>query len=234
MHRVDGWLPPVEGEIFLSELKRLEACQFKQDWNDAKQRLGREPLANELGRTTPQRNAAALAVMAQRSAALGDKPITNLPCVNIHLDWDTYQAICNEMLGFDAHYPADGRRETEAGHTVTPQQCANLLVQGHIRRVVTGPNGHILNFGVKKRYFTGGLREAIMVRDRTCTEPGCTVPARQCQVDHGQPASDGGPTDEANGYLKCAFHNGLKGTRTAKPQIVDHKPHLTWYQPAVE
>src|SRR5207244_12848081 len=61
-------LDPVSGAIVGGELRRLEDKLFKADWKQAKQRLGRDPLAHELGRTSQHRRADALTEMAVRSA----------------------------------------------------------------------------------------------------------------------------------------------------------------------
>jgi hypothetical protein len=63
------------------------------------------------------------------------------------------------------------------------------------------------------------LREQIQLRDRTCVFPGCTRPARGCDVDHiveydhdaeaeGRPQP--GPTQTDNLACLCRFHHRLK------------------------
>jgi hypothetical protein len=63
------------------------------------------------------------------------------------------------------------------------------------------------------------LREQIQLRDRTCVFPGCTRPARACDVDHVIPydhdaEADGrpqpGPTSTDNLACMCRFHHRLK------------------------
>ena len=73
-----------------------------------------------------------------------------------------------------------------------------------------GAQGEILDFGRKKRLFTGALREALILRDRTCQHPGCDVPARKCEGDHVTPWSQGGVTSERNGQIRCDYHNRWK------------------------
>ncbi|MEE9413675.1 MAG: DUF222 domain-containing protein [Acidimicrobiales bacterium] len=235
MYRIDGWLTPIDGELVDNELTRLEKVEYLADWAEAKRRLGFEPSQNDLVRTRAQRKAAALAKMAQRSASLGVAPVSSLPCLNVNIDWETFQAITSQMAGLDAELPADGERQTEAGHNVSPTQAAQLLMEGHVRRVVYGPDGHILDFGYKTRFFTGGLREAVMLRDRYCAEPGCGLPARLCEIDHVVPREKRGATSESNGRARCSFHNGLKGANIEPEAVItDHRPFLTWYRPASE
>jgi hypothetical protein len=63
------------------------------------------------------------------------------------------------------------------------------------------------------------IREQIQLRDRTCVFPGCTRPARGCDVDHiieydhdadaeGRPQP--GPTQTDNLACLCRFHHRLK------------------------
>jgi hypothetical protein len=63
------------------------------------------------------------------------------------------------------------------------------------------------------------LREQVQLRDRTCVFPGCTRPARRCDVDHiiaydhdaeveGRPQP--GPTTTSNLACLCRFHHRLK------------------------
>jgi hypothetical protein len=63
------------------------------------------------------------------------------------------------------------------------------------------------------------IREQVQLRDRTCVFPGCTRPARRCDVDHiveydhdaeaeGRPQL--GPTTTSNLACLCRFHHRLK------------------------
>jgi hypothetical protein len=63
------------------------------------------------------------------------------------------------------------------------------------------------------------IREQVILRDRTCVFPGCTRPARRCDVDHiiaydhdadaeGRPQP--GPTTTSNLACLCRFHHRLK------------------------
>jgi hypothetical protein len=63
------------------------------------------------------------------------------------------------------------------------------------------------------------IREQVQLRDRTCVFPGCTRPARGCDVDHiveydhdaeveGRPQP--GPTQTDNLACLCRFHHRLK------------------------
>ncbi len=232
MVRLDGWLPTVAGETFANEFERLRRHLYDLDVTEARERLGRAPGPDELSRTADERSVAVLVLMAQRSASLGDGPLTALPCVNIMMDYDTFVATNREFMGLPALYPANGVCRTEAGVPVSPRDALESMLAGFVRRVVFDPAGHILDFGQKARYFVGGLREAVMLRDQTCVEPGCNVPARFCEIDHCRSWTDLGHTSERNGNCRCRFHNGRKGRRSVDPIIValDDEKHQAGFE----
>src|SRR3546814_2215472 len=60
-------LDPVRGAIVSETLDMIERELFEADWAEAKARLGRKPLLDELARTNAQRYADALTVMATRA-----------------------------------------------------------------------------------------------------------------------------------------------------------------------
>jgi hypothetical protein len=63
------------------------------------------------------------------------------------------------------------------------------------------------------------IREQVQLRDRTCVFPGCTRPARRCDVDHiieydhdaeAEGRRQPGPTQTDNLACLCRFHHRLK------------------------
>jgi len=54
-----------------------------------------------------------------------------------------------------------------------------------------------------------GVAAAAQARDRSCRAPGCTRPARHCDIDHVTPWPDG-PTSLANAAVLCRYHHRLK------------------------
>ena len=103
--------------------------------------------------------------------------------------------------------------ELEDCTPITARTAISLGLAGTIRRVVFGPDSQILDFGNDVDYFHGPLREAVVIRDRFCRDPGCGLPGRDCQIDHRVPRSRGGPTAATNGECKCGTGNRLKGDR---------------------
>ena len=210
MRRMDGWLDPVNGTVFDTELRRREQELFEADWAEARERLGDDATADDLRRTPKQRRADALVEMAKRSATLQGKARAPLWVLNLHMNWATYCAETARYEGTapaEAPYPDEMLCELDDGTVIPPSQLLSLALQGQVRRVVFGPDGHILEFGRAKRFFDGGLREALNVRDRTCAHPSCEAPARMCQADHIRPWVQGGTTGETNGRIYCGFHN---------------------------
>ncbi len=78
-----------------------------------------------------------------------------------------------------------------------------------LRRLWTSPNGRdLVAMDSRRRFFHGGLRRLLELRDPTCRVPWCDAPARQ--IDHVVPAAHGGATSAANGAGLCQCHNLVK------------------------
>lgn len=58
------------------------------------------------------------------------------------------------------------------------------------------------------------LADDVLTRDRTCTFPGCRVPAMRCDLDHIEPFDPSRPADgqtvDANLHALCRHHHNLK------------------------
>jgi hypothetical protein len=54
------------------------------------------------------------------------------------------------------------------------------------------------------------LRNVVMIRQRTCSFPGCRRPARRCDLDHTVPYDQGGATCECNLAPLCRRHHQAK------------------------
>ncbi|NYE38420.1 hypothetical protein F4692_003568 [Nocardioides cavernae] len=57
---------------------------------------------------------------------------------------------------------------------------------------------------------TTRIREAVILRDKTCVFPWCTRSARRCDLDHVTPYDAGGPTSTSNLAPLCRTHHRLK------------------------
>ncbi len=206
----DGWdlkgsLTKVGGEIVRTQLQRCFDDLWRQDWNEARDRLGEgTPISEaDLGRTHRQRWADALVEMARRAGACLPGDALPMPLVTVHVT-------ATEMTG-----PI---RETFNGLALSRRDVADLIASGaDWERVICGPSGQPVNLTSVQRNFTGALRRAVQLRDRVCSHPTCDVEAERCQVDHVVEHSAGGPTNIDNARLLCPKHNLQRPGRGKKP-----------------
>jgi hypothetical protein len=202
---LDATFDPVGGEIVAGELERIERELFEADWAAARDQLGREPVATDLGRTAGQRRADALVEMAARSASLPEGAARCRPLITVVIDHPRFAQLC----------------QTAGGAVLTTGQVIPLLTEADVERVVFGPAGRAIDVGARRRLFTGATRRVVEVRDLFCADPsGCDVPYPQCQVDHIEPWAAGGDTVQANGRLLCPFHNRNR-PRARRPEAAD-------------
>ena len=96
----------------------------------------------------------------------------------------------------------------EDGTPVPATALATALCDCELTRIVIDADGVPIDLGRSQRLYTGPQRRAVIARDRHCIWPGCTLPARYCDVHHllwwGR---DHGPTSVDNGALACDFHH---------------------------
>jgi len=64
--------------------------------------------------------------------------------------------------------------------------------------------------GTTRRRPTAELTRRVRARYPHCVFPGCRMPARNCDIDHNQAVSEGGPTTEPNLSPLCRRHHILK------------------------
>jgi hypothetical protein len=192
---LSGLLDPVRGSVVNNMLQAIEHELFLADWNDARQRLGRDPAVHELARTSTQRRADALVEMAMRA---GTNP----------KDGRRPMILLSVLVGYETFA---GRICQLADNTaITPGSLLPWLTEAHVERVVFDSPSRIIDIGQKRRLFTGATRRLIEIRDRECIDELCEEPAGRCQADHTQPWSHGGPTTHTNGKLRCGHHNRLR------------------------
>ena len=177
---INGMLDPVGGAIVADELDRLEHGLSQADQRDG------------VTRTAKQRRAAALVIMAQRSATT---PAERAPTAAA-----VHRAPRTRHL----------RRPVRAGqrhrhHTPPPGPLARHGRAGDnpVRRAVHGgvrlPPPLLHRRRPSRRSRSG--------TDTASIRAGCDVPADRCDVDHIVPYSSGGLTSQFNGRLECATHN---------------------------
>ena len=101
-----------------------------------------------------------------------------------------------------------GIAQTTTGDKITAGQARRLACQAGLRAAVLGTKSEILDLGRESRLFNPAQRLAMEIRDQTCTEPACTMPAAYCEAHHPHPWSQGGHTNLHDGRLLCPFHHG--------------------------
>ena len=215
---VDAHVGTAQGALILEVFERYVEAELRHDL-DSRDALGLTTMS-DLPRTAAQRRADALHAIFC-SAAVGSSPAPE-PVVNILIDADTYEAAV-VALANDERLPSLARRpddihhrrcETTSGLMLDPIDVVSASLLGHVRRVVIGSDGTVIDLGRKSRLFTGAAREAIWMRRRRCVWPSCS--RLHCEVDHRVPWSEGGRTSPDNGDPLCAKHNRWKtrGYRT--------------------
>ena len=119
------------------------------------------------------------------------------------------------------HRDVDGRCELIDGTPIHPQFGVAALALAELRRIVLGADSEIKDLGRGVRCFPIHLKQALLVQARgRCDVPACDAPASWLQADHLIPWGRWGPTNIANGCIKCQPHNREKRDRLP----VERKP----------
>ena len=100
-----------------------------------------------------------------------------------------------------------GAATTLTGDVLDPTAARRLACDSDLIPAVLGSQNEPLDVGRSKRLVTGGLRAAVMLRDRGCTFPGCDRPPPFCEVHHIRHWADGGTTSLANSAMLCTTHH---------------------------
>jgi len=181
MTRVDGLLDPQSASIVRTTLDSIV--------NDS--------AFDDTGRTREQRQSDALTQLctaASKGEITGGRSNAKL------LVSTTYEALCER---------ASTRGHTNVGNTIDAVAVRQLACDAGIHRVITGPGSSILEFGRQTRLVTDNQFCALVVRDRHCRWPGCTIRATWCDAHHIVEWSAGGDTDLGNLALFCHHHHHL-------------------------
>ncbi|MBO1756719.1 HNH endonuclease signature motif containing protein [Allobranchiibius sp. CTAmp26] len=102
-----------------------------------------------------------------------------------------------------------GIGDTTDGDYLDAGTLRRLACDADLIPAVLGGDSEPLDVGRAKRLFTGGLRTAIIHRDKGCTFPGCDRPPDWCEAHHVTPWWAGGKTNLANAALLCARHHTI-------------------------
>ncbi|MFZ4895826.1 DUF222 domain-containing protein [Plantibacter sp. Mn2098] len=99
---------------------------------------------------------------------------------------------------------------------IDPETAARLTANAKsFTRILTHPEtGAVLSVGRDRYKPPPDLKRALMIRDTHCRAPGCTRPARRCDLDHTIAWSAGGETSVENLAHLCPKHHHLKHDTT--------------------
>ncbi|MCU1499763.1 MAG: endonuclease [Acidimicrobiales bacterium] len=158
---LQGRTDAIPGAIILGELERLERQLWAEDWAAARAEHGLDARPHHLARTTAQRMADALELMARRSAAMVPDARPARPLITVLVGYETFKGRVCEL--------ADGT-------VLTPGQVASLLTEADIERIVFDTPSRVIDVGAKTRFYRGATRRAIEVRDQFCYSPAATTP----------------------------------------------------------
>ena len=207
--------------------------EFRKDCEARRAEHGERADEMPLPRTDGQRRFDAMVAIFERAyAATGDAklpdPVVNIVCDQrtmhdllaragialaggevIDLDELTKQQIDSVLAEFvsDPTSILTRRCETSSGQQIAPQLLIRALLTAQVRRVVLDAKSTVIDFGERKRLFTGNGRLAATLLERFCQHGGCEVPADRCQIDHNESHSAGGRTDQSNAGPECGPHN---------------------------
>jgi hypothetical protein len=81
----------------------------------------------------------------------------------------------------------------------------------------------VLDLGRRTRLITPALRRALRLRDRTCAEPGCTLPAKYCDGHHIIHWTQHGPTSLPNLEFRCRRHHLLQHQRDLRAAVTTRR-----------
>jgi Domain of unknown function (DUF222) len=184
-YELAGWLDREAAEIVRSALSPLAAPRPATD------------VEVDL-RDATQRDADALVELAQRVLSDGELPTEGgeRPQVVVTVSLPVLQGrIGTASLALGGPINADVARRIACDAAVIP--------------VVLGARGEPLDVGRASHTVPTAIRRAVIVRDGGCVFPGCSVPARWCDIHHVIHWADHGPTSVENCVALCGRHHRL-------------------------
>jgi Domain of unknown function (DUF222)/HNH endonuclease len=214
-------------------------AEFQADVAARAEMYGENAPASLLPRTDAQRRFDAIVKIFETAAAMPAGATMPGLVLNVVASQERFEhelaryGLIDAVRGADPALTTDLLRqycETENGIAVIGHDIVRAALTGHVRRVVIDGHGTVVDFGRKRRLFTGPAREALKVMIAGCEYIGCDIRPTSCQIDHiAEWVRDGGTTDLANGALKCSTQNrhkhrlGINEARDANGTLVQYR-----------
>jgi hypothetical protein len=207
---------------FVTIFQRHVQAEFQRDVDTRRTLHGDTADQHPLPRTAAQRRHDAIHTIFLTAVTAPTNGRRPEPVVNILCDATTFtnalrrhhlydDTELDQQLLDNAPDLINRRCETTTGVVVHPDHMLRAALSGHIRRVVIDSAGVVIDMGRLQRLFTGSARTAAQLLTRTCTHPGCTIPAHLCDIDHMQPwAAANGHTNQHNAAPLCNPHDRHK------------------------
>lgn len=170
-------------------------------------------------RTASTRRADALLEIIGRGVA-APEGTTQTEKAKIHVTID-HQALAGKVAG--------------GGHTGTGEQLSagtirRLACDAQIIPIVLGGPSEPLDVGRVRRLFTPSQRAAVLLRDRGCSFPGCSMPAGWTDIHHIVHWVFGGASDLDNAAALCRRHHVIVHRYGYTATVTDTE--VIWHLPA--
>jgi hypothetical protein len=177
MVKIDGLLPPVEGEALLTAIKSEARAEERR----------------ESGRTLTQLRADALMKIVYGKSIPRPRIIVTADLAELEA---RAPGISKTIRSDLAH-----------GGRISRATLERLACDADISRVITAGGSQPLDVGRTTRTPTPAIWRALVARDQHCQAPGCDRPPSWCQAHHIKPWPQGGETKLDNLILLCDRHH---------------------------
>ncbi|MEX1133461.1 MAG: DUF222 domain-containing protein, partial [Acidimicrobiia bacterium] len=90
------------------------------------------------------------------------------------------------------------------------RQVAEEQPDSEWRYTITDDQGQVVHNGTTRRRPTADQARQVEAENPTCVFPGCRNPASECDIDHNQAWSEGGPTEVENLAPLCRHDHVIR------------------------
>jgi hypothetical protein len=158
--------------------------------------------SGDVNTPVPQRQAQSMGQICQHFLDHHDRAVAagrHRPHVNVAMTLE-------QWVG---HADAPPARDVDTDAPLSAAATAAMRCDAIVHAFVHDGHGAVLHYGRGTRVWPKSLVNAIVVRDQGCHWPGCSAPARWCDVHHAVAWERGGTTTIDNGLLLCRRHHHL-------------------------